>query len=78
MAVVTIHSDFEAQENKICHCFFSFSSSVCHEVMGPDAMILLLGMLSFKPAFSLSSFTSSRGSLVLLHFLLLEWYHLHI
>ena len=31
--------------------------SVGHEVMGPDAMILVLWMLSFKPTFSLSSFT---------------------
>ena len=31
--------------------------SVCHEVMGPDAMILVFWILSFKPAFSLSSFT---------------------
>ena len=31
--------------------------SICHEVMGPDAMILVYWMLSFKPAFSLSSFT---------------------
>ena len=28
-----------------------------HEVMGPDAMILVFWMLSFKPTFSLSSFT---------------------
>ena len=35
-----------------------FSPSVkTHEVMGPDAMILVFLMLSFKPAFSLSSFT---------------------
>ena len=33
------------------------SPSVCHEVMGPDAMIFVFWMLSFKPAFSLSSFT---------------------
>ena len=33
------------------------SPSVCHEVMGPDAMILVFWILSFKPAFSLSSFT---------------------
>ena len=33
------------------------SPSVCHEVMGPDAMILVFWMLSFKLAFSLSSFT---------------------
>ena len=31
------------------------SPSVCHEVMGPDAMILVFWMLSFKPIFSLSS-----------------------
>ena len=28
------------------------SPSVCHEVMGPDAMILVFLILSFKPAFS--------------------------
>ena len=33
------------------------SPSVCHEVMGPNAMIFSFWMLSFKPAFSLSSFT---------------------
>ena len=38
------------------------SPSICHEVMGPDAMMLVIWMLSFKPAFSLSSFTSSKGS----------------
>ena len=33
------------------------SPSVCHEMMGPDAMIFVFQMLSFKPAFSFSSFT---------------------
>ena len=33
------------------------SSFICHEVMGLDAMILVFWMLSFKPTFSLSSFT---------------------
>ena len=33
------------------------SPSICHEVMGPDSMILVFWMLSFKPAFSLSYFT---------------------
>ena len=33
------------------------SPSICHEVMGPDAMILVFWMLSFKPTFSLSFFT---------------------
>ena len=27
------------------------SPSICHEVMGPDAMILVFSMLSFKPTF---------------------------
>ena len=33
------------------------SPSICHEVMGPDAMIFVCWMLSFKPAFSLSAVT---------------------
>ena len=33
------------------------SPSICHEVMGPDAMIFVFWMLSFKQTFSLSSFT---------------------
>ena len=38
-----------------------FSPSVCHEVMGPDTKILVFWMLSFKPAFSLSTFTFIKG-----------------
>ena len=33
------------------------SPSICHEVVGPDAMIFIFWMLTFKPSFSLSSFT---------------------
>ena len=33
------------------------SPSICYKVMGPDAMILVFWMLSFKPTFSFSSFT---------------------
>ena len=33
------------------------SLSICHDVMGPDVMILVFWMLSFKPTYSLSSFT---------------------
>ena len=33
------------------------SPSICHEVMGLDAMIFIFWMLSFKQTFSLSSFT---------------------
>ena len=43
------------------------SPSICHEVMGWDALIFVFWMLSFKPAFPL--FSSSRGSLVSLCFL---------
>ena len=35
----------------------TLSPPICHEVMGPNAMILVFWMLSFKPTFSLSSFT---------------------
>ena len=34
-----------------------FSPSICHEVMGLDAVVLVFLILSFKPAFSLCSFT---------------------
>ena len=44
----------EPKEIKLCHCFHYFP--ICHEVKEPDAMILIFWMLSFKPAFSLSSF----------------------
>ena len=37
-----------------------FSPSICHEVMGLDAIIFIFWMLSFKPAFSLSSFTFTK------------------
>ena len=49
MAAVTICSDFGAQENKVSVSIVS--PSICHEVMGPDAMIFVLWMLSFKSAF---------------------------
>ena len=39
------------------------SLSICREVMGLDAMILVFWMLSFKPTFSLSSFTFYQEAL---------------
>ena len=55
MAAVTICSDFGAQKNKVSHCFHCFpiylpwrDGTRCH---------LVFQMLSFKPTFSLSSFT---------------------
>ena len=56
MAAVTICSDFGAPKNKVWHCFHCFpiylpwSDGIrCHD--------LSFWMLSFKPTFSLSSFT---------------------
>ena len=36
---------------------YTVSPSICHEVMGLDTMTFVFWILSFKPAFSLSSFT---------------------
>ena len=41
---------------------FIVSPCFCHEVIGLDAMILVFRMLSFKTAFSLSSFTFHQES----------------
>ena len=41
MAAITICSDFGAPQNKVSHCFHCFPI-FCHEVMGLDAMILIL------------------------------------
>ena len=39
------------------HTVSTVSLSICHEVMGLDAMIFVFIMLNFKPTCSLSSFT---------------------
>ena len=56
MAAVTIFSDFGAQQNKVCYCFCHFpiyfpwsDGTGCHDLNFLN--------VSFKPAFSLSSFT---------------------
>ena len=77
VAVVNIHSDFGAQENKVCHCSI-VSPSISHEMMGLDAMIFIFWMLSFKSAFSLSSYTFIKRLFSSSSVLLLRWYHLHI
>ena len=57
----------EPPQNKVCHCFHYFlihlpwsDRTVCHEVIGLDAMIFVFWMLIFKPAFSFSSFTFTK------------------
>ena len=57
MAAVTICSDFGAPPQKKSDTVSTVSPSIYHEVMGLDAMIFIFWMLTFKPAFSFSSFT---------------------
>ena len=54
------------------------SPSICHKVMGPDAITLVLWMLSFKPAFSLSSFTFIKKVFSSSSPSAIEWCHLQI
>ena len=63
MPAVTICSDVGAQENTVYPCFHC-SPSIYYAVMATDAMILVFWMLSFKPALSLSSFTSIKSFLM--------------
>ena len=48
---------------------------ICHDMVGPDAMILIFGSLNFKSAFSIS-LSSLRGSSSLLT--AFEWYPRYI
>ena len=55
------------------------SPSICPEVMGPDAMILVFLNVEFQVSFFILLFHFHQEALfVCLHFLPLEWYHLHI
>ena len=61
--------------NKVCHCFHCFPVYLPWSD-GPDAMILVFWMLSFKPTFSLSSFTFKRHFSSSLS--AIRWCHLRI
>ena len=54
------------------------SPSSYQEMMVPDAMILVFWMLSFKSAFSLSSFTFVKRLFSSSSLSAFGWYHLHI
>ena len=56
----------------------AISPSICHEVMGLDAMIFVSWMLSFKPTFSLSSFTFIKRVFSSSSLSALRVIHLHI
>ena len=59
-------SDFGAQDNKSCHCFHCFPVYLPWSD-GTDAMIFTFWMLSFKPPFSLSSFTFIKMAMMTLY-----------
>ena len=66
MAAVTIHSDFGAQENKICHCFHFFPS-VYH--CGKRKKLLWVILMNFlKRYLACIIYTFSFPSLLLLSF----------
>ena len=56
MAIVTICSDFGVQESKVCHCFHCFPIYLPWSD-GTGYQMFVFWVLSFKPAFSVSSFT---------------------
>ena len=62
MVAVTICSDLGGPLQKKSVTVSTVSLSICHKVMGWDAIILVFWMLSFKPtfSFSFSSFTFSK------------------
>ena len=76
MAAVTILSDFEGQENKICHCFHFFSFYLPWSDGMPWSSFFECWVLR-QLLHSLLS-PSSRSSLVPFHVLLFEWCHLHV
>ena len=77
MAEITICSYFGAPQNKVCYCFHCFPS-ICKEVMGPGAMILVFWMLNVKQFFSLSSFTFIKKPFRSSSFSAIGWCHLYI
>ena len=56
----------------------TFPPSVCHEVVGQDAMILVFWMLNFKPTFSLLFFTLIKRLFSSPSLSAIKWYHLRV
>ena len=67
-------------EPKIIKSVSAFTSPlfIYHEVMRVDALILIFWMLRFSQIFHSPPSAATRGSLVPLHVLPLEWYRLHM
>ena len=68
MAALTIFSDFGAPKNKSLTVSI-VSPSICHEVMGLDAKILVPECCVLRQLFHSPLSLSSKGFLVPLHFL---------
>ena len=77
-ASVTIHSDLGAQENKICHSFQFFTLLFTMKSWDQMPWFSFFECWVSSQLFHSPFSSSSRGSLVSLDFLSLEWYHLHI
>ena len=56
----------------------TFPPSICHEMMGLDAMILIFLMLSFKPTFSTPLFHPHQKALFSSSLYAIEWYQICI
>ena len=68
MAAVTIHSIFGVPQNRSVTVSI-VSPSICHKVMGLDAVILIFWILSIKPAFFILLFRLHQEGLIPLQFL---------
>ena len=77
MAVVTIHSDFGGQEKNWNYFHFLPFYFPWSDGTGCHNLSVFLNV-SFRPAFSLSSFTLIKRLFNCLPILPLEWHHLHI
>ena len=77
MVAVTVHSDFGAQESKICHCFHIFPLYLLWSD-GTRCQDFSFFNIEFCQFFHSPLSLSSGSFFVCLHFLPLEWCHLHI
>ena len=78
VAEVTVCRDFGTQQYKICHCFHCFCiylplsvGTICHDLLFFECCV-------WSQRFHSPLSPSSKGSLVSLCFLLLDWYHIYI
>ena len=76
MTAITIGSDLGVQEKKICHCFHFLPFYLPWRV--DDLSFRNVECWAISQLFHSPFSPSTRGSLVPLHFLPLEWYHLQI